>query len=316
MKHLLKGGLVLLLMLLLLLLTACSPQVPEAEAGRLQVVTTIFPYYDFLTQIAGENADVHLLITPGADSHSFEPTPQDVLALAQADLFVLTGGPSDAWAMQLLEALETQPQTLELWHCVTLLAEEHHEDDGHDHHGHEHEDVEWDEHIWTSPYNAQLIVAELAAELAALDAPHAAEYAANAAAYTAQLQQLDADFAALIAAAPRDTLIFADRFPFRYFTEHYGLHSHAAFPGCNDKTEPSAAVIAQLLDEVAEEQVPLVLYGEYSNGNIARAISEETGCGVAVFHSCHNLTRDEAAAGADYLSIMRQNYLVLTEALF
>lgn len=314
-----KNSVLIILLALMLLLSACSADVPQADAGRLQVVTTIFPYYDFLTAIGGEYIEVHLLITPGADSHSFEPTPQDVLALAAADLFVLTGGPSDAWAMQLLAALDTQPQTLELWHSVELLAEEHSEHDGHDHHhdhDHGHEAVEWDEHIWTSPKNARLIVAELAAALAELDELHAADYAARAAAYTEQLDELDAAFTQLIGDAPREELIFADRFPFRYFTTHYGLHAHAAFPGCNDKTEPSAAVVAELLDEVAAEAVPLVLYGEYSNGNIARVICEETGCGMAVFHSCHNLTRDEAAAGATYLSIMWQNYDVLTEALY
>lgn len=317
------------------LLTGCGTGRAEdasekaQDDGRISVVTTIFPQYDFVRQIAGDSVDLKMLLKPGEETHSYEPTPQDIIAIQNSDIFIYVGGENDAWVEDILDSMpDAGMRTLKLIDCVDTVEEEHVEDmqeqPGHSHeeeeyHGDEIEEAhsvhEIDEHVWTSPVNASAIVDEIKELLAQTDPENRQRYEENAEAYEAELAALDAAFREVVDNAGRRLVIFGDRFPFRYFADEYGLDYYAAFPGCASDTEPSAAVMAFLINKVAEEKVPAVLKMELSNENIANAIAEATGTEVRTFYSCHNLTAEEFENGETYLSMMQKNVETLKEVL-
>ena len=172
-----------------------------------------------------------------------------------------------------------------------------------------------DEHVWTSPQNAIQIVEAITGLLSQEDEANREVYEANAKAYVEKLRELDEEFAEVVQGSQRNLLIFGDRFPFRYFAEAYGLDYYAAFPGCASDTEPSAATMAFLINQVKEEEVPVILKMELSNEDIAGAVAEATGTEVRTFYSCHNLSADEFENGENYLSLMEKNVETLREAL-
>ena len=310
---------------LLLLLAACGQGTGEdSESEQLTVVATVFPAYDFARAVGGDLADVQLLLPPGTESHSYEPTPADILAVQDCDLFIYLGGESDTWVETILESVELRGQTLRMVDCVPLLEEETVEgmesyEEGHDH---DHDEapglgevVGYDEHVWTSPKNAALITRAVGDKLAELDPANADTYAANSADYAAQIEDLDREFADFFAGVEDRTMVFGDRFPLRYFAEEFNIDYYAAFPGCSTQTEPSAATIAFLTDKVREEHIPTVWYIEFSNHLVADSIAESAGVKTAMFHTCHNVSADDLAAGATYVSLMEQNLETLRENL-
>lgn len=308
----------ILICTLCLELCACGQQAqaPETDGG-VNIVATVFPAYDFARQIAGDDGNVTLLIPPGSEAHSYEPTPQDIIRIQGCDLLVCNGGESEAWLDEILGGMDREIPAVVMLDCVDALTEEVKEGmqvHGHDHDHEEHEE-EYDEHVWTSPVNAQLICRAISAALCQADPAHASDYTARCTDYCAELQALDADFRGVIANAKRHTLIFADRFPVRYFVEEYGLDYFAAFPGCADDAEPSARTVAFLIDRVREEQAPAVLYIEFSNQKMADIVCEDTGCEKLLFNSCHNVTADQLRGGVTYLELMRGNLETVKEAL-
>lgn len=313
----------ILICTLCLALCACGQQAqaPETETDGLNIVATVFPAYDFARRIAGDDGNVTLLIPPGSEAHSYEPTPQDIIRIQGCDLLVCNGGESEAWLDEILGGMDREIPAVVMLDCVDALTEEDkdgmqvHEHHDHDHDHDEHEDEEYDEHVWTSPVNAQLICRAISAALCQADPAHASDYTARCVDYCAELQELDADFRGVIANAKRHTLIFADRFPVRYFVEEYGLDYFAAFPGCADDAEPSARTVAFLIDRVREEQAPAVLYIEFSNQKMADIVCEDTGCEKLLFNSCHNVTADQLRGGVTYLELMRGNLETVKEAL-
>ncbi|RHV11839.1 zinc ABC transporter substrate-binding protein [Blautia sp. OM06-15AC] len=347
----------LLLLPALLLLTGCAGSAKETadstENEKLSAVATIFPQYDFLRAIGGDHLDLHMLLSPGAESHSFEPTPGDMITVSECDLFVYVGGDSDAWVETILDSVDTSnKEVVTLMDCVDTVAEEtvegmethghahdHEDEDAHDHededadhedvHDHEDEDThdesshdhaheshgEQDEHVWTSPKNAMRIVQKLCDSLCRLDPEHADEYQANTASYLASLASLDEEFSDVTAIASRHTIVFGDRFPFRYFADTYGLDYYAAFPGCSSESEASAKTLSFLIDKIKEEQIPVVFHTELSNEQMTDSICEATGAKKLLLHSCHNVSKDDFESGATYLSLMEQNVSALKEAL-
>lgn len=317
------------------LLAGCGTERAEGvseevqDDGRISVVTTIFPQYDFVRQIAGENVELKMLLKPGEETHSYEPTPQDIIAIQNSDIFIYVGGENDAWVEDILESMpEADMRTLKLMDCVDTVEEEHvegmQEQPGHSHEEEEsHEDEteeehsvhEIDEHVWTSPVNASAIVDKIKELLVQADPENRQIYEENAEAYEAELAKLDAEFRDVVDNAGRRLVVFGDRFPFRYFADEYGLDYYAAFPGCASDTEPSAATMAFLINKVKEEEIPAVLKMELSNENIANAIAEATGTEVRTFYSCHNLTAEEFEDGETYLSMMQKNVETLKEVL-
>ena len=317
MKRIISAALCLLLALTPL--NACSRQGDHNDNGKVSVVATIFAPYDFARTIAGDNVNLTMLLPPGAESHSFEPTPQDIIRIQECDVFIYVGGESDEWVSGVLESMDTSNmKIITLMDCVEVLEEvivEGMQDDEADFQE-EQDDAEYDEHVWTSPRNAKLIVQKISEALCEVDPENAATYQANTTAYLVELDELDARFQEVVDNAVRKTLVFGDRFPFRYFADAYGLTYYAAFPGCSTETEASAATVAFLIDKVKAENIPVVFYIELSNPAIANTIGEATGAQVRLLHACHNISRDDFVAGKTYLELMGANVWALKEALY
>lgn len=295
------------------------------QDGSLQVVTTIFPIYDWARQVIGDVPGVELvwLQDTGVDMHSYQPSAEDMLKLSSCDVFLYVGGTSDSWVdgalkeavnpdMKVLSLLEILGDNARLEELTEGMQAEDHED-----HDHGDED-EYDEHVWLSVKNASLLTQSIADTLAQLDPDHADAYAANAAAYEAQLADLDAQYQAAVDAASVKTVLFGDRFPFRYLTEDYGLEVYAAFPGCSAETEASFETIAFLAGKVDELHLPAVLTIENSDQRVAQTIIQNTASKDAALlrlDSMQGTSAEDVAAGTTYLSIMESNLDVLKAAL-
>ncbi|MDR1302365.1 MAG: metal ABC transporter substrate-binding protein [Treponema sp.] len=283
--------------------------------GKLQVVTTIFPPYDFVREIAGDKVSLTMLLPPGAESHSFEPTPRDIITVQNCDVFIYVGGESDAWVERILESMDTSRMNIiALMDCVAVVEEEIIE--GMEVEEEEEEEPEYDEHVWTSPKNAKLIVEKIAELLEQKDVPNAPVYEKNTTSYLAKLDDLDTAFEELVRDAKRRTMIFGDRFPFRYFADAYGLRYFAAFPGCSTETECSAATIAFLVNKIRTETIPVVFHIELSNEKIADILCEETGAQKLLLHAVHNITKRDFDTGVSYYGLMSQNIRNLQVALY
>lgn len=285
-----------------------------ACAEPLKIVAANFPCYDFARQAAGENADVTMLIRPGTEVHSFEPSPSDILTIGDADLFVYVGGESDAWVDDILESFDDGPQAVRLMDHVHVLEEVHYEGDGHHHH-HDHSELALDEHIWTSPKNALQMLRAVEEALCAADPDHKAHYQANVNAYAAEIEVLDAELTRIVAEGARHDLLFADRFPFLYMAYDYGLHYSAAFTSCATETEPSAKKLVELIEIIREEKIPVVYTIEMSTGAIARTLAEETGVEVMEMHSVQTVRQSEFDDGESYVSLMKKNLAAIEKGL-
>lgn len=300
--------LIAILLCLCLMLCGCTaePEKPHDET-KLQIVCTSFPAYDFAREIAGDRAELTLLIKPGSEVHSYEPTPKDMIRIQESDLFICNGGESEQWAETLITP---KLNTIYMMDCVDTVEESadgiYNAEDG---------EPELDEHVWTSPLNAIKISEEICNALCKLDTDNAEAYKTNFAAYKAQLMALDREFRQVIKNSGKHTLVFADRFPMRYFALEYGLDCYAAFPGCSSETEPSAKTVAYLIDRVREDKIPAVLYMEFSNQKMAEVICEDTGCRKLPFYSAHSVSAEQFEQGVSYLDLMRINLNSLKEAL-
>ena len=320
--------------LTLALLAGCSPSAPEntgaasapggGDENTLRVVATIFPIYDWAREVLGQVPGVELvwLQDTGVDMHSYQPTAEDMMLLSSCDLFLYVGGTSDSWVDGALqEAVNREMEVVSLLDVLGDAARLEELTEGmqadHDHDGHDHGGAEYDEHIWLSLQNAELLTGAIADAFGRMDPTHAADFAANAAAYTEQLDALDGQYRAAVEASPVRTVLFGDRFPFRYLVEDYGLDYYAAFPGCSAETEASFETVAFLAGKTAELDLPAVLAIENSDHRVAETIAQNAGNGAAVLtlDSMQGVSSEDVRAGATYLSIMASNLDVLKQAL-
>ncbi|MDR1771988.1 MAG: metal ABC transporter substrate-binding protein [Hungatella sp.] len=289
---------------------------------KLKVVTTLFPYYDFTRQVAGDRVELTMVVPAGMDSHSFEPTPADVQTIREADVLICNGGALEHWLSQVLNAVDSSAMTVvtgmdyvdsvqeEL--VEGMEEEEHqHQEDGADHGG----DIEYDEHIWTSPVNAMTLVEAIRDTLTEKDPENRSYYEERAKSYLDKLKKLDGEFRKVAENKKRDMIVVGDKFPFRYLADEYGLSYRAAFSGCSTDTEPSARTIAYLIDKMRLEQIPVIYYLELSSHRVSEIIAEETGAEPLLLHSCHNVSRREFDSGITYLELMEQNVINLTRGL-
>ena len=275
-----------------------------AEGG--EIVTTNFPCYDFARQIAGDAAQVRMLIRPGVEVHSYEPSPADILSIGSADLFVYIGGESDVWVDGILDSFGTEaPASLKLMDSVSLLEEEEHD----------HDELAYDEHIWTSPRNAIAMVRAVEAALCEALPESADVFHANADAYAAELAEIDAALTEIVANGARKELVFADRFPFLYLAHDYGLSCSAAFTSCTAETEPSAQTLVKLIEIIQRDHIPVVYTIELSTGTIARTVAEETGVEILTLYSAQTVTQAQFDAGESYASLMWQNLEAIEKGL-
>ena len=297
--------------LLCLALTGCAATLPE-EDGRLTVVTTIFAPYDFVRRIVGDRARVLMLLPPGVESHSYEPTPSDIIEIENADLFFYVSEHTETWVEQILSSLKNeQVERVNIAEGIGIEIHAH----NHSLHEEHSEECETDEHIWTNLAYAAGMVEFISGKICEKDAENADFYRANADAYAEEILMLRDDFVKMISSAERTEIVSGSRFAMKNFTADFGLEFTAAFDSCVDNTEPSAAVMAKIIDKIKSDGIPVIFYEELTEPKIARAVSLETGAEMLLLHSCHNVSAEELERGESYLSLMKQNYNNLKEAL-
>lgn len=318
----------ILLPLLLLVISACASHSIEGKNGdRPLVVTTIFPPYDFARNVAGEHADVEVLVDV-TDSHSYSPTAMDMVLIEECDVFIYTGGDGDLWAEDFLSTIDCSDKIvinmLEIADALpeaTLSKHDHEQDHDHGHehaHVHDEEALVYDEHVWLSPLNAAKITSAIGDALSSVDADHMDQYLQSATEYSAMLDALDSALRSLVEEADSHTILVADRFPFLYLCETYGLSYYAALPGCSTASDLTAIEYEHLAEHLREELLPVIFTAEYSDGTIARTVRRESGLdGVEILslHSCHTLTKGQIEEGQSYLTLMNENISALKKAL-
>jgi len=328
-------------------LFACgdAPKSKIAKESKLSIVATIYPEYAWAKEILGSrfnSVKLELLMKNGVDLHSYKPTAQDIAKIASADMVIYVGGESDEWIEKALEATPKKGRSeINLMKVLgdRVKAEEviegmdgsetknerretrdeHHAEE-HEHHHHDHdEDIENDEHVWLSLKNAEIIVQKIAAEIAKLDSAHATVYTQNVNAYVAKIQSLDNDYRATVESAARKTVLFGDRFPFRYLVDDYGLKYYAAFVGCSAESEASFETIAFLANKMDSESLPSIFIIENGNEKIAKAVlaasKNSKNAQILTINSMQSISEKQIDEGADYLSIMKSNLENLKKAL-
>ena len=331
-------------------LVACNdnPKSKIAKDHKISIITTIYPEYAWTKEILGTRTDsvnLTLLIKNGIDLHSYKPTAHDVAKIASADMVIYVGGESDEWIkdaltaspkkgrveINLMEALGDRVKAEEIVEGMQAEDEHHHEHaeehehehhdehaEAHEHHHHD-EEVENDEHVWLSLKNAEILVKKIAEELSKIDAAHASAYKQNAEAYIAQIQSLDAEYRTAVESAARKTVLFGDRFPFRYLVDDYGIKYYAAFVGCSAESEASFETIAFLAGKMDSESLPSIFIIENGNDKIAKAVlaasKKSQDAQILTINSMQSITEKQINEGIDYLSLMKANLENLKKAL-
>lgn len=321
------------------------------EQKKYSVVSTSFPGYDFARAVTkNTNISTKMLVKPGAETHTYEPTPQDIIDIKNADMFIYVGGDSDTWVEKILKDVDTKKtHVVKLVDLVSTVEEEivegmededehdhehdhdhdhdhddhdhdhdHNHDHKHDHDGHDHDDhdeeegAEIDEHVWTSPKKAMEIVKKIAEVASEIDTDEKTKINDNAEKYVAEIAQVDKDLHQAIDGKISE-IVVADRFPFRYFADEFGLKYAAAFSGCSEQTEASAKTISFLINKVKQEKIKKIYKIELSNGKIAETVSKDTGAEVLELHSAHNVTAEDFSKGVTYVDLMKRNLLALNK---
>lgn len=322
MKRLLS--ILLVLVMVITVFGACAKKPAENNTtekqkennGKLKIITTIFPPYDFAKNIVSDMADVTMLLPLGSESHSFEPTTQDIVAIQNCDVFICIGGESEKWVEKVMDSLDTEKvKVISLLDLVDAKEEEVVE-------GMEAEEeeeggakVEYDEHVWTSPVNAERITKSICDAICEKDEANAKEYQYNALTYIARLEKLDSDYREMVSSAKRDRIVVADRFPFRYLCDEYNIKYSAAFAGCSASTDPSANTVKYLINKVNEEKIPVIFYIEFSQKTVANTVLQSTDAKAMELHSCHNVSAEDFNNGVGYIELMTRNLDALREAL-
>ena len=317
----------------------------KKDSDKLQIIATLFPQYDFARQIARDKAEITLLLPPGMESHSFEPTPGDIIAIQESDIFLYTGDQMEPWVANIASNAPVSLLVADLSEGITLCKEEHDHDheaeEGHDHeaedhdheaeeehehetgnHDHEAEEVsheghnhEYNPHIWTSPVLAMKMVENVTQALCQADPANEDFYRENAQDYLAKLDNLDQTFREIVSEGQQDTLYIGSRFSLYYFMEEYGLHYVAAYDSCEEEAEPSIKRVVSMIESMRDSHVTAIYYEELVEPYIANTIAEATDAEPLLFHTCHNLSKDELESGATYLSLMEQNAKNLKKGL-
>lgn len=292
----------------------------EVKDKKIQVIATLFPQYDFAKQIGGDKVSVKLLLPPGTESHTYEPTPQDMVNINNSNLFIYTGKEMEPWADNLISGMKNNINVLDLSTTVELIdaeefeekhsLEEEHSNDHEKEHNHS-----YDPHIWLNPLYAVQMVKAIENQLCEIDPDNTKYYKHNAEEYIKQIMQLDSDFEQVVKQSANPKIAFGGAFAYAYFVERYNLDFISAYQTCGESAEPSTTQVKEVIEYINKNKLPVIFYKEYSTGNIAKTISEATGAKMLVFNTVHNISKDEIEAGASYVSVMRTNLENLKEAL-
>lgn len=286
----------------------CSCGEVERSTGKISVVTTIFPYYDFARSVSKGTCDVDMLLKPGSDVHSFEPTPSDILKIRNADLFIYNGGESDEWVDSILESLgdTDKPVVMKMTDYVKPLTEmdaDHHAED------------EEDEHIWTSLDNAKTLVSKISDVVSKLDQKHKMVYNKNSLDYIEKISKVQSEIENTVNSSESKKIVVGDRFPLLYFATEFSLDWECAFPGCSTETEPSLDRLSKLTDTIEKDKIKTILKLEMSENKVADTLADETNTKVRTFYSAESVSKEDFANNITYVDLMERNNNALKEAL-
>lgn len=286
----------------------CSCGEVERSTGKISVVTTIFPYYDFARSVSKGTCDVDMLLKPGSDVHSFEPTPSDILKIRNADLFIYNGGESDEWVDSILESLgdTDKPVVMKMTDYVKSLTEmdaDHHAED------------EEDEHIWTSLDNAKTLVSKISDEVSKLDSKNKSIYHRNGLDYIEKISKVQSEIENTVNSSESKKIVVGDRFPLLYFATEFSLDWECAFPGCSTETEPSLDRLSKLTDTIEKDKIKTILKLEMSENKVADTLADETNTKVRTFYSAESVSKEDFANNITYVDLMERNNNALKEAL-
>lgn len=286
----------------------CSCGEVERSTGKISVVTTIFPYYDFARSVSKGTCDVDMLLKPGSDVHSFEPTPSDILKIRNADLFIYNGGESDEWVDSILESLgdTDKPVVMKMTDYVKPLTEmdaDHHAED------------EEDEHIWTSLDNAKTLVSKISDEVSKLDSMNKSIYHRNGLDYIEKISKVQSEIENTVNSSESKKIVVGDRFPLLYFATEFSLDWECAFPGCSTETEPSLDRLSKLTDTIEKDKIKTILKLEMSENKVADTLADETNTKVRTFYSAESVSKEDFANNITYVDLMERNNNALKGAL-
>lgn len=312
-KGITKTGILIIALISVLLFSGCGE---EKDDGKISIVTTVFPQYDFVRQISdGADVEIKMLLRPGGEAHTYDPTPADMMATEDCDLFIYVGGEGEAWAEKIISSSKLDKSRLISLIDVSnkLEAEHYHRDE--DEEEHKEHAGEYDEHVWTSPENAILISRAICERLSEIDRDNAELYKKNTEEYINQLTAISDEFRTLSDEAEIKTLVFADRFPFLHLVREYGLYYVSPFSGCSAQAEASTSDIISLIEYVKENNVEYIFTVDFSNEKIAHTVSSETGAEILRMHSCHTVSAEDMEAGVTYIDLQKRNLTAMKEAL-
>ena len=311
------SALILIICTTTLGLSGCSGNEIK-DSGKLTIVATVFPAYDWTREILGDKGELTLLSSNGADLHNYQPTAEDMSKIATCDMFIYVGGESDSWAEDAVKtSLKKDMIAVNLLEVLGEAVVEEKELEGMEHSHEEEDKPQADEHVWLSLKNAQTVCGYIAEQLGNIDGENAHLYTENAKKYNAKLSALDAKYKEAVETARYDTLLFADRFPFRYLADDYGISCYAAFSGCSTETEAGVQTIAFLSAKLKELNLPAVLIIDGSDGSIASTVikTAEGTQKILILNSMQSVTQEDLDNGITYFSVMESNLEILKEAL-
>lgn len=304
MKYLNKIIYITALLLLAAGFTACSSSKKQKDTDKLSIVTTLFPDYDFARQIAGDKADITLLLDPGVEAHDYDPSPADIITINKADLFVYTGDSMEPWVVSIIDSLEKDSVTVvDASADISLVKSAKIVEEGEE----ARTSLEYDPHIWTSPKNALIMINTILEAIIKADPENEDYYRKNAEAYSDQIRELDTEFQEIAAKAKYNTIYFGGRFALIYFVQEYGLAYMSAFDSCSSETEPSAKLITNIIEAMKKSGATIVYYEELADPKAAQTIAEEIEGSTLLLHSCHNVSAEDMKNQVTYVSLMKQN---------
>lgn len=319
-----KKGIVFLITIILvfsLVIIGISKTNNQSQSEeKIKIIATLFPQYDFAKQIGGDKVEVSLLLTPGTETHTYEPTPQDIINVNKADLYIYTGKYMEPWSDKIANSITSDTEVLDASKNINLINEEQFEEEHNttDINEEEHDNShhhEYDPHIWLNPQNAIGMVKNIEKELCSIDPQNKEYYQKNAENYIKQLTNLDNEIETTIKESKKNKIAFGGTFAYAYFIQRYNLQYVSAYDSCGENSEPSVTKVKEVIDYMKENDINVIFYQELSAGKIADTISKETGAAKLVFHTIHNASQEEINNGETYISLMQKNLQNLKQAL-
>ena len=319
-----KKGIVFLITIILvfsLVIIGISKTNNQSQSEeKIKIIATLFPQYDFAKQIGGDKVEVSLLLTPGTETHTYEPTPQDIINVNKADLYIYTGKYMEPWSDKIANSITSDTNVLDASKNINLINEEQFEEEHNttDINEEEHDNShhhEYDPHIWLNPQNAIGMVKNIEKELCSIDPQNKEYYQKNAENYIKQLTNLDNEIETTIKESKKNKIAFGGTFAYAYFIQRYNLQYVSAYDSCGENSEPSVTKVKEVIDYMKENNINVIFYQELSAGKIADTISKETGATKLVFHTIHNASQEEINNGETYISLMQKNLQNLKQAL-